>query len=215
MTIKHHPSEGSLLCYAGGTLRAGPALALSVHFANCAICRAQVGAFEAVGGALLEEMPPELVEPSALSDALQRIEMSDPILPSKAVGPLRNGDLELPSQLRHCQLGPWRWLGPGMKWKRVKLPWDSEANVVLLRVAAGRALPWHTHIGTEFTQVLQGSFSHSFGRYSPGDMDEADGDIEHQPVVDQGSECVCLAALDGDIRIRGFLGRMLKFFVGF
>lgn len=215
MTIKHHPSDGSLLCYAGGTLGSGPALALAIHLANCATCRSHVATFEALGGALLQEMPPERVDPGALSKTLSAMEKPLATLPAKVTGPVRDGDLELPSQLRHCLFGPWRWLGPGMRWKRVTLPWDSDANVVLLRVAAGRSLPWHTHVGTEFTQVLSGSFSHNLGRFLPGDMDEADGDIEHQPVVDQGSECVSLAALDGDIRIRSFLGRTLKFFVGF
>lgn len=216
MTIKHHPSEGSLLSYAAGTLTSGPALALAIHIASCATCRAQVADFEAIGGSLFEGMHPEPVEPAALSNTLRRIDSLKSCAPPRSPGPpLRDGTLELPSPLRNCRLGRWQWLGPGIRWKRVALPWDSDANVVLLKVAAGRSLPWHTHIGTEFTQVLHGSFSHDRGRYALGDMDEADADVEHQPVVDRESECICLAALDGCIRIRGRVGRMLNFFIGF
>lgn len=215
MTIRHHPSDESLLFHVAGSLGSGPALAVAIHVAGCARCQAQVADFETIGGVLLEKMPPELVEPTALTNTLQKIASSKQSTPPSPPAPLRCDDLELPLQMSSCGLGPWRWLGPGMKWRRVTLPWDSNANVLLLKVAAGRSLPWHTHTGTEFTQVLHGSFSHHLGRYLPGDMDEADGDIEHRPIVDQGSDCISLAALDGDIRIRGRLGRALKYLFGF
>jgi putative transcriptional regulator len=49
----------------------------------------------------------------------------------------------------------------------------------------------------------------------PGDLDEADSDVDHRPVVGQDSDCICLAALEGDTRLHGLLGRLLRPFVGF
>jgi putative transcriptional regulator len=49
----------------------------------------------------------------------------------------------------------------------------------------------------------------------PGDLDEAGSDVDHQPVVGAESDCVCLAALEGDTRLHGFLGRLLRPLVGF
>ena len=119
-----------------------------------------------------------------------------------------------PESLDACGVGPWRWIGPGVRWSRVTIPGDDAANVMLLKVAAGRKLPDHTHAGFEYTQILKGSFSDSRGRYDPGDMDEVDDSVEHQPIVDQEGECICLAAIEGHMRLRGFFGRMLQPLIG-
>ena len=39
---------------------------------------------------------------------------------------------------------------------------------------------------------------------------EADAETEHQPVVDADGECICLAAVEGRLRLGGFLGRLLQ-----
>jgi putative transcriptional regulator len=35
-------------------------------------------------------------------------------------------------------------------------------------------------------------------------------DVEHQPVVDKNGECICLAAMEGKMRFKSFIGRMLQ-----
>ena len=50
-----------------------------------------------------------------------------------------------PRSLRGCTTTRWRWLGPGMRWSRVTLRRRPAANVFLLRIAAGKSLPVHTH----------------------------------------------------------------------
>ena len=62
--------------------------------------------------------------------------------------------------------------------------------------------------------MLTGSFADARGRYGPGDMDEADSEVEHQPIVDPQAECICLAALEGQMRLRGLFGRMLQPLIG-
>lgn len=211
----HHPSDETLLRFATGALEAGPGLIVRVHLEGCSHCGRRVAAFEAVGGSLLDEMEPADMAADALDRALARIEADQPAAPVSAPIRLPRAELgiRLPDALDGCGVAPWRWLGPGVRWSRVTLPESPSSNVMLLKVAAGRKLPEHSHAGREYTHVLTGSFSDARGRYLPGDMDEADSEVEHQPIVDMDGECVCIAALEGQMRLLGFFGRMIQPFL--
>jgi len=119
-----------------------------------------------------------------------------------------------PRSLRGSTATPWRWLGPGMRWSRVTLADDRAANVFLLRIAAGKSLPAHTHDGIELTQVLHGAFHDGRERFDAGDFDEADGSIHHQPVVEAGGECICLASVEGRVAFDGRIAQVLGALVG-
>ena len=84
---------------------------------------------------------------------------------------------------------------------------------MLIKVGAGRHLPHHGHSGTEYTLVLKGAFSDASGRYARGDLAEADADVDHEPVVENDGECICLAAMEGHMRLHGLLGRIVQPFV--
>lgn len=223
-TIRHHPTDDMLVALAAGTLLAGPAAVLASHVEGCAVCAERVAEFEALGGALLEEMPDAGLAPEALARTLAAID--SPLASCVAATPphaRRVGHLsrpELPAGARWpraldgCSATPWRWIGPGMRWSRLRLPQDPDANVFLLRIGAGKFLPPHTHSELELTQVLWGSFHDGRAMFGPGDFDAADGTIHHQPVVQPGSECICLAAVDGRVVFDGFLARTLGSLVG-
>lgn len=212
--IKHHPSGETLFRYATGSLEQGPRVVVAVHVGGCAACAEQVAEFEAVGGSLLDDIEPLALGTDALDRLMAKID-SDAGRNPGAERPARaNVGIRLPEALDGCGVGPWRWIGPGVRYSRVTVPDDAKANVMLLKVAAGRKLPDHTHAGFEYTQVLKGSFSDARGRYDPGDMDEADDAVQHQPIVDEAGECICLAALEGHMRLRGFFGRMIQPFIG-
>jgi len=83
----------------------------------------------------------------------------------------------------------------------------------MLKAAPGTKIPRHEHRGDEWTCVLQGAFRHQLGAYGAGDFDEADESVEHQPVIEDGIECVCLVALEGGIRLKGPIGRLIQPFV--
>lgn len=117
--------------------------------------------------------------------------------------------------MQNCEVGPWKWLGPGFQWSKVKIVGSPDAKVMLIKGKAGLHLPAHGHTGLEFMQILSGSLADERGQYLPGDLDEADSDVDHRPVVGQDSDCICLAALEGDTRLHGLLGRLLRPFVGF
>ncbi|MBN9512728.1 MAG: cupin domain-containing protein [Alphaproteobacteria bacterium] len=217
MTINHHPSDATLLRHAAGTLGAGPAVVIAAHLEGCESCRRRISEFESVGGAILEGMPLEPLKTDALARVLERLDLppSSPRSGSLVTRHHRLVGLELPPSLHHCEIGPWRWLGPGFRWSKVSIPGSSDAKVMLLKGRAGLKLPAHGHGGTEFLQVLSGSLFDERGRYHPGDLDEADIDVDHQPVVGPDSECICLVALEGDTRLHSALGRLLWPFVGF
>lgn len=217
MTIAHHLTDETLLRFAAGTLPAGLALVASAHLEGCPACRARLLACEAIGGALLDALPPERMEPDALARLMARIDGDD--APPPVAAPRRMpdfpGDIRLPEALRACDVSPWKWLGPGVRLSHVSIPGGGDSGAVLLRIGAGRRLPEHGHGALELTQVLYGAFSDRFGRYGPGDVSETDEDVDHQPVVDRDGECVCLAALEGGMLFKGLLGRLMQPFVRF
>jgi len=50
-------------------------------------------------------------------------------------------------------------------------------------------------------------------RYGPGDFDEVDESIEHYQVVEEGETCIAVVAMQGDIRLQGWIGRLLQPFI--
>jgi len=55
----HHPSDERLLEYASGAAPEPIALLVATHLALCPACRHVTAELEAVGGALLETLPPK------------------------------------------------------------------------------------------------------------------------------------------------------------
>ncbi|WP_297369487.1 ChrR family anti-sigma-E factor [Acidocella sp.] len=200
--IKHHPSAETLLSHAAGTLAAGHALVVAAHIEGCAHCQAELARLEATGGALLDEISPAAMEPEAFAELLARLDEPappPPPAPRQAELALPPG-LRLPKVLKTAEIGRWRWIGPGVRHAKVRLPWAREQTLMLLRVAGGRRVIHHSHGGAEFTQVLWGGFHDHTGQYGPGDIGEADETTLHQPVADEEG-CICLASLEGGLRL--------------
>ena len=211
MTMTHHATDQTLMRYAAGTLAAAPAIVVRAHLASCPACRARVGEYEALGGALLEETEATQMSATALSAVLATLDDEDAAaIAPPPLAPVEIEGIRLPDALRGCDIGRWRWIGPGMKMSRIGVPQDPDANLILLKVGPGRALPDHGHVGTEFTYIVSGSFSDKFGTFRQGDLAEMDDDVEHQPVVDRDGECICLAAMEGRMRFKNVIGRMLQ-----
>lgn len=217
MNTVHQTSEDLLMRYAAGQLRPAPALVVASHLAMSRSSRAVLGQFENVGGALIDEQP--MAELSA--DLFERtlVGLSRPAGPERRTKAQDHDRLELgitlPEPLAKQKIGPWKWLGPGMRFARIDMPEDPDHNLVLLRVPAGRALPEHSHSGDEITLVLKGSFHDAAGRYVAGDLILEDEETDHTPVVDEGGECICLASIEGSMRIKSWLGKLAQPLIGF
>lgn len=225
MTIpSHHPDESVLMDYAAGSLPEAQSLVVASHLALCPECRRSVTRFEAIGGAMLEQLPEETVADAAIEAMLARLDEPDPAPAPETRRPsLRAGQgagrTVLPEPLRGYIGGDLDFI----EWKPVmrgleecELPVGSgKGKARLLRIKAGIAMPRHTHHGTEMTLVLTGGFTDAAGHYQRGDIAITDEEVDHKPVADPGEDCICIAVTDAPVRLTGLLGRILNPFVRF
>lgn len=216
MSPTHQTSEELLLRYAAGRLPPAPALVVASHLAVSPSSRAVLHAFDALGGALIEQAPLAAVSPGLFERTLAGIER-----PAPAGEPVRGRNHEhpatgisLPAPLARRNIGRWTWIGPGIRLARVAMQEDRDHNLVLLRVGAGRAMPRHSHSGEELTLVLKGSFHDEAGRHGTGDLIEEGEDTDHRPIIGDESECICLVSFEGPLRIRNWLARLAQPFIG-
>ncbi|TXI12497.1 MAG: anti-sigma factor [Rhizobium sp.] len=214
MTANHHPSDLTLMRFAAGTLPAGPTLVVATHLSGCPFCKRRVATFEAVAGEVLAGMKPEALSAQALERTLDRLGSSVPATTTPPPSSMVIDGLVLPRSLSDCKIGPWHTVGAGVKFSRVTVPHAPTANVILLRVKANKRMPAHGHSDLEVTQVLKGSFADGGNHYRPGDFVEGDDETDHSPVIDSEGECISLAAIEGHVRFRGFIGRLLQPFIG-
>ncbi|MDI4664973.1 cupin domain-containing protein [Xanthobacter autotrophicus] len=235
MSVHSHPGDETLLRHAAGTLPAGPRLLVETHLQGCPACRITLRRFEAVGGALLEAAEPVALASDALARTLARLGPA-PTTTGLRAGGARPDHLEagfagvatarrgpeglwlpdgvrLPRPLAARRIGALMPVAPGVRVGRVHVPEDAQSSVFLFQIGPGRAIPRHTHAGTEYTHVICGGFSDPSGHYGPGDLVEADADVDHSPRVDDEGTCVCLAAFEGRPRFHGLLGVVLRPFL--
>jgi putative transcriptional regulator len=210
MNRGHGLSEERLLAYAAGVLSPPEAVVVAAHLALRPTNDAWVRRLQAVGGEFLDETAPAILSDDALARAMARIETDGGEV---KVQPPLNEMAELPEPLRRYALGPWRWVGPGMRVRDVHAPRDGDCRVILLQIDPGRETPKHTHCGVELTCVLSGAYATETQRFDVGDFEEADNDVLHQPRVVSDEPCLCVAALDGQIQLDGWLGRLLQPFM--
>ena len=206
MTIRHHLSDPLLIAYAAGNLPEAFGLAVATHVSMCDDCRARLCAFEAVGGAVVEDCDCVDMTEGALEAVMTRASASDRIAPAKTRG-------SVPAPLADYIGGDfsavkWRPLGMGVRQAIQKT--GPGASARLLYIPAGQAMPDHGHRGMELTLVLQGAFSDSEDRFGPGDIEIATEDLEHTPIAEAGVACICLAVTDAPLRFAGLIPRLLQ-----
>ncbi|MNU25225.1 Anti-sigma-E factor ChrR [compost metagenome] len=210
MKALRNPSEERLLAYAAGNLSPPEAVVVAAHLALSPANDAWVRQLQAVGGEFLSDAAPTPMADDALARAMARIDTDAGEV--KAPAPL-NDMPELPEPLRRYALGRWRWIGPGMRVRDVHAPRDGDCRVILLEIGPGRETPRHTHGGVELTCVLSGAYATETERFDVGDLEEADPEVLHQPRVVSDGPCLCVVALDGQIQLDGWLGRLMQPFV--
>ncbi len=233
MTVPtHHPGDTLLIDYAGGALGEAVSLVIATHLALCPCCRLNVAEMEAVGGALLEEIEPEEVDPSCLDAVLARLDDLPPLPPAPRVhkpAPSRPAQRTeaplLPEPLRRyvgddLDRLPWTSLMRGMDCVELPLfgqhsgPTTGRGRARLMRMKGGVGPPRHTHRGIELTLVLDGGFTDDLGQFVRGDLAVGDESVRHRPVADEEG-CLCLAVTVGNLHFTGALGLILNPFVKF
>ena len=216
MSIEHHPPDAMLATFAAGALDHGQHIGIATHLVACPQCRAFMRAMEHTGGAMLASLPPAAMPGDALKQVEARLsEQASQAAHSPTPNAVATEVPGLPQFVRGYRFGNWKWVAPSLHLRPIELPHDSDTRVFLLRAGPGVKLLQHTHIGIEMTCILSGAFGHGGGHYGPGDFDLGDETVDHQPIVDPDQECICLVAMQGKLRLNGFLGRLMQPFVRF
>lgn len=198
MNPRHHPTPDILAAYAAGALAPGFGLVVGAHVETCATCRGHVAAFEAASGEALEALPQADVASDALTQVMSRIDEA----------PAARAVVDTRPLLERLPLKPRRWVAPGVWVAAVDTPHAAEDRVYLLSVAPGMPTARHEHSGAEFCTVLQGAFRDEAGLFGVGDFAVADGDLNHQPVVEGDEACICLFATEGRLKAQGVIGKL-------
>lgn len=205
MPIRHHISDQLLMAYSAGQLPEAFSLIMAVHLSMCDDCKARLGAFDAVGGAVMGGCDTVAMDAGSLAATFAKLEVPVPVVSrakSSLPAPLVDyigGDLSAVK---------WRSLGAGVR--QAILPTDKTATARLLYIPAGKPVPDHGHRGTELTLVLQGAFHDEVDRFGPGDLEIADEELNHQPIAEAGEDCICLAATDAPLRFNAFIPRLVQ-----
>jgi putative transcriptional regulator len=208
MSVAHRPSDETLAAFAAGRLDEGLAVVVACHIEADQESRRRLREFEAVQGALLDEVEPVSMAsgPGTADVASQAAQVAVAAAPTSEAG--------MSQVLRLYALGPWRPIGFRIAMRRVGVP-GAEARVFMLRAGPGISLPSHKHTGFEWTTILAGAYEHEYGRYVAGDFDEADAEHDHTPRVDPVEGCTCIVAMTGNVQLQGWLGRLLQPLVRF
>ncbi|MBF9042782.1 transcriptional regulator [Rhodobacterales bacterium HKCCE4037] len=210
--IQHHVPDDLLMGYATGALPRAFDLVIATHVSLSDEARARLEAYEAVGGAVLDTLDEADLSDDCLQKTLAMVGDT-----ARSDRPITTSGGTFPAPLRAAVGGDedavrWRSVGAGVK--QCVLYSDDSGTARLLRIPAGRAMPEHSHHGTEMTLVLKGAFRDEDGVFSRGDIEVADAEVSHTPVAEPGEDCICLVATNARLRFQGLLPRIAQPFVG-
>ncbi len=211
MTIRHHLSDPLLMAYSAGQLPEAFSLIVATHVSLCDECRARMLSFDALGGAVLEDVDSATLHDDAARAAMARIIALPQSASAEAPAQAKRGFF--PSPLRGYvggDLASVKWRPVGMGVRQAILPTTGGATVRLLNIPAGQGVPDHGHRGIELTLVLQGAFRDESDRFGPGDVEIATEAMEHTPVAEPGVDCICLAATDAPLRFNKLIPRLVQ-----
>jgi putative transcriptional regulator len=196
--------------YGTGALDRNVRLVVAGHLGVCERCRRAVAETEEVGGALLAALRPIPMHPDALALALARIERPTP---TPVVPTAPDNWISVPPEVLDAVRTRRRWAAPGV-WVAPVFRGPGKARSYLLGIAAGMAVPRHTHRGAEMICVLKGAYRDGDAVHGPGDFAWNDETVEHQPRITPDGECVCLVAAEGALVPRDWVGRIFQPLVG-
>ena len=211
---QHHPSDELLAAYSAGSLPLSQALCISAHLEDCPDCSRNLQQLNRVGSELMLQLSPA----PASGDLKDRLLDSLDSLPAAGdEEPRAEVNTAVPRCLRQFIPNGYRDLA----WKRVsgdihsvELCRDSNgAKVELLKIRPGGSAATHTHLGDEYTVILEGSFSDEKGLYREGDFLRRDQNDRHTPVATRDRECICLAVTEAPIQLTGFFARLMNPFL--
>lgn len=215
MTINHHLDESTIMSFAAGSLPAAFAIVASGHIDHCTYCRAKVARAQSLGGAMLDNVEAVPLAHGAANNLLERLEAEDRNALNDSPAPECADDDVLPPAVASLLGSPlsdvsWKRAGRGISTYQFDLGENAAGKLFLMNIAAGRKVPEHGHTGHEVTLVLSGAYNDKCGRFARWDVADLDPDVEHQPVVENGEDCLCLVAVERPARFKDFLPRLFQ-----
>jgi putative transcriptional regulator len=210
--IRFHPDPATLVSYAAGTLAEPLAAVVASHVSMCRHCREEVGNLELLGGMMMMAGKPD--SPAVAKGAPRRQVPSDLAPVSRAQPSERLPHPISATYGLSFDSIPWRRLGPGVWHHKLALSPGTAGDLRLLKISAGRAMPDHGHGGDELTLVLDGAYADQTGEYRVGDIQDVDETVEHTPLADHHTGCICLIASERPARFKGWIGRLFQPFTG-
>ena len=215
MNITHRPSDELMLDYASGALSEGWALAVATHLSMCGSSSNLLRSMETIGGILLDEADEACISDKMFGSIWDKID-SDTTCSAEEKKPVKDRKFSsvVPQPLATYvgnDLGAlaWKNLGLGVRHVPIGLS-DKSTSARLISIPAGKPVPEHSHSGKELTVVLSGGFHDVTGEYGPGDIQEAYGDLEHQPHARDSEDCIALAITDAPLRFSGIAARLVQ-----
>ena len=181
-----------------------PTMAVAYHRLNC------------IGGSLLDSIEPVTCTDESLRIILSRLsqQVSDQP-PEKLHTVAQTSRVPFPLQAyigNDFEALSWNSLTSGVE--EYVLTTDQRGyRTSLLRIAPGKAMPHHGHAGAELTVVIEGAYDAEGGHFCPGDMEVAGPDVQHKPVADAVTGCLCLAVLSAPVQLTGFVGWFINPFL--
>tara|TARA_A100001037_G_scaffold303324_1_gene337028 strand:- start:3589 stop:4248 length:660 start_codon:yes stop_codon:yes gene_type:complete len=218
MSIQHHPSDELFLDYASGALDEGSCVAVATHLALCPDSRQRLAEIEAVGAAFMESLSPSPILRSSSDAVFSALSTENIAVEDSFPSDADDSPFIFPQPLRGYIGGdlnqvPWQRIGLG-SYQALLQTGDTNTVARLLKIPAGKAVPAHSHAGTELTLVLCGAFTDKTGHYGRGDFQEADEELEHQPYAVAGEDCICLAVTDAPLKFSSLAARLVQPLIG-
>jgi putative transcriptional regulator len=218
MKITHHPDVATLMSCAAGSQPEAFAAVVASHLSMCPACRAEVARMQEIGAALFDKLTPAAMNGPCPVARLRAAE-ADGTADAEAMSLGSAAGVDVPAPLvplvgTRLDGVPWRRLAPGIQHHPIALSTGCCGDLRLIKVAAGKALPEHGHVGEELTLILRGSYEDRLGIYRAGDVADLDEDVEHRPTACPEQGCICLMATEGKLRFKGLLARLLQPLLG-
>lgn len=192
MRIAHHPDVTTIMTCSAGSQPEALCAVVTSHLSVCPECMRELSLLEEIGVGLLECSPDD--QEVAASKVPSPVDVLDQI---RDASPL-SADCDVPWPLRPI-LGhvldaiQWTEIQPGIATLSIALSPEAKGDLRLLRLAPGKRLPEHGHVGEELTLVLRGSYSDESGSFGVGDVADLDDD-NHHSVLAGPDGCIILIA---------------------
>jgi len=220
---RHHLPDDVLMTYASGVGTEAVDVLVSAHLVLCPACRSQANRMEAIGGAVLQDMPQADVGEEVIASILDSLDDGPPPMAhpppdvSAPQTPLLPGDLVLPRPIRDLVVesgAGWKTRIPG-RVREISLPLSQNGVPVrLVRAKGGFVVPRHSHAGIEMSLVLSGGFHDGEEGYERGDVQLGDEEDVHDITIDQGEDCVLFVVNDAPLVPVGFKSKLTRWILG-